>query len=194
MRRRLRVLDIDVECLPGHWIGGDYVSKVITAVAWKWVGSKEAVQVRTHYDFETEELAEQISYQIADADIVAGHYIRGFDLRLINGNLLRAGRPSLEAILAHDTKLDLLTTSGRSLSQKNLAAMIGVHHPKIDVTLTEWEGFNTRTPGFKSKGVERVKGDVLQNIEMRDRLIEMEWLGPPQRWDPYRAKTARYHA
>jgi hypothetical protein len=120
--------------------------------------------------------------------------IRGFDLRLINGQLLRGGKPHLESVLALDTKSDLYATHGRSLSQKNLASEIGVAAPKIDVTLYDWEAFNTRVPGFKEKGIERVRGDVIQNCEMREKLIEMGWLGPPRLWRPKPSGSSRYTA
>jgi hypothetical protein len=194
MPSRLRILDFDVECLPGHWIAADYVSKIITAAAWKWIGERGRAEVRTHYETPAEDIARELAAILEDADVVVGHYIRGFDLPLLNGNLLRAGEPPLAAVLAHDTKLDLTRMHGRSLSQKNLAAQIGVAKPKVDVTLYEWECFNTRVPGFREKGIERVRGDVLQNIEMRSRLIEMGWLGAPRQWDGGSTKSGRYHA
>jgi hypothetical protein len=196
--KRLRIIDIDVECKPGHWIGGDFVSKILTAVAWKWLddpGSPTSqVEVLTHYEHSPSEMAEAIAEVITEADIVAGHYIRGFDLPLVNGNLLRAGSLPLDPVLAHDTKLDLTKAHGRSLSQKNLAAAIGVEAPKVDVNLTEWEAFNSVEPWAKSRGIERVAGDVIQNIEMRDRLLDIGWLGRPRVWDGTPVRTARYHA
>ncbi len=194
MPRQLRVLDIDVECLPGHWIAADYVSKIITAVSWKWIGERGQPEVLTHYDTYPDEMATRLAFVIEEADIVAGHFIRGFDLPLLNGNLLRAGLVPLHPVLAHDTKLDLIKTHGRSLSQENLAAMIGVSKPKVKVTLHEWESFNTRAPGFRDKGIKRVTGDVLQNIEMRQRLIELGWLGAPKQWDGTPKGSGRYHA
>jgi len=197
-KRRLRILDFDIECLPGHWIGGDYVSKIITAVAWKWIdepgGPTSIVEVLTHYDTDPDDMAAALARCINVADIVTGHYIRGFDLPLLNGNLLRANRIPLSPVLAQDTKLDLIKSHGRSLSQKNLAALIGVDEPKIDVGLFDWEGFNTRTPGFEEKGIERVAGDVTQNIAMRARLLELGWLGPPRTWDGRPGGVARYTA
>ena len=183
-----RVLDIDVECLPGHWIAADYVSKIITAVAWKWVGERGHASVLTHYETPPGSMAETLAAFVEDADLVVGHYIRGFDLPLLNGNLLRAGRPPLEPVLTVDTKLDLVKTHGRSLSQRNLAAMVGVRAPKVDVTLAEWEAFNTRTPGACDKGVERVRGDVVQNIALYKRLAELGWLGGPRVWVPERGQ------
>lgn len=190
--RPLRILDLDAECLPGHWIGGDWVSKIMTAIAWSWVG-QTAVAVMTHYDHEPEEMAVKVAEQIEEADVVVGHFIRGFDLRLINGNLLRGKNRSLRQVMTHDTKLDLKVTGGRSLSQKNLAAELGLRHPKIDVTLPEWEGFNLRRRGFKQKGIDRVRGDVLQNKEMYERLKLLGWLKAPSLWTPS-TFGGRYHA
>lgn len=183
MGRKLRVLDFDVECLPGHWIAADYVSKIITAASWKVIGSRGRPTVLTHYDTEAEEIAALLAAEIANSDFVVGHYIRGFDLPLLNGNLLRGGNPPIGQVLAQDTKLDLPKAHGRSLSQENLAAQIGVSKPKVKVSLPDWEAFNTRKPGYKEKGIERVAGDVLQNIEMYERLLDLNWLSAPKVWD-----------
>jgi hypothetical protein len=191
--REARVLDFDCECLPGHWIAADYVSKILTAAAWQWIDEGGEVEVRTHYDTTAEDIARELADVIAQADMVAGHYIRGFDLRLVNGNLLRAEEEPLGKVLAHDTKLDLHSTHGRSLSQENLAAMLGIAEPKVKVTLYEWEAFNTRVPGFRDKGIERVRGDVLQNIAMRRRLLELGWLEPPKVWSGASRRSGRYH-
>lgn len=184
MSRPLKILDFDLECLPGHWIGGDYVSKIITAAAWSWVGEDE-VQVVTHYD--ESDIASLVADKIEKADIVTGHYIRGFDLPLLNGGLLRERYVSLADVMTSDTKLDLKKAHGRSKSQKNLAAELGVKANKVDMTLYEWEMFNTRQPGGRDKGVERVRGDVIQHKALRAVLLAIGWLGPPKRWS---AKSA----
>lgn len=193
-----RVLYIDTECRPGHWIGGDYVSKVITAAAWAWGDrysvTNDEVFFLTHYDNSPEEVALAVTHEIRKAGIVAGHYVRGFDLRIINGALLRGGLRGLGNTLASDTKLDLKTTSGRSLSQKNLAGMLGCRAEKIDVALHEWEGFNSRQPGFELKIIQRVTDDVRQNIELRQRVLEIGWLGEPRVWRPAAPKSGQYHA
>jgi hypothetical protein len=180
--KALSILDIDVECLPGHWIGGDYVSKLITAVAWKWIAPAKQPEVYTHYEFESEDLADILRGEMSAADIVTGHYIRGFDLPLVNGNLQRGARPPIESVFAQDTKLDLYKSHGRSLSQKNLAAQLGVPKPKVDVTLFEWECFNTRRPGYEQVGKDRCRGDVLQHVELRQVLLSIGWLGTPAMW------------
>lgn len=181
VERPLRVLDIDLECLPGHWIGSDYVSKIMTAAAMSWMDGKQ-VRVLTHYDHEPEDMALAVKAEIDKADIVVGHFIRGFDLALLNGNLLMGGHSPLKRVMTHDTKEDLVAFGGRSKSQKNLGAQLGLTHPKVEVTLFEWEQFNQRRKGFKQKGIDRVRGDVLQNKELYARLIEKGWLRGPQMW------------
>src|SRR3989304_2625419 len=92
-----RILTLDVECKPGHWIGGDYVSKILTAVAWQW-DSEEKTVCLTHYGYDPGTLAARLAWEIRKADVVTGHYIRGFDLPLISGQLLVAGLPSLPPV------------------------------------------------------------------------------------------------
>jgi hypothetical protein len=190
MSRQLKILDFDCEALPGHWIGGDYVSKIITAVAFAWRHIPDQVSYMTHYQYSPSEMSVTLADELRAADIVTGHYIRGFDLTLVNGMLLRAGEGPLPKLTTVDTKLDLNKAHGRSLSQKNLASLVGVNLPKIDVTLTEWEGFNLREPGFEEAGVKRVTGDVKQHLELYDRLIDMGWVTTPSTWSPESKGTA----
>jgi hypothetical protein len=194
--KRLNLLTLDWECLPGHWIGSDYVSRVVTALAWTW-GYDTEITVMTHYDFSRANMATVFAQLIAMADIVTGHWVTGFDLPVGNGARLRENLPPmLDGVMASDTKAHLAKTSGRSLSQKNLSASLGVAAPKIDVTLKDWEEFNLRTPGYKEAGEARVVGDVRQHLEMRRALIDLGWLMAPQMWRPNMrvAGYGRYHA
>jgi len=179
--KKMRVMYFDLECKPGHWIGGDYVSKIITAAAWS-IGNSKQVTVLTHYDTEPGHIAEAVAAEILAADLVVGHYIRGFDLPLLNGELLRAGAPPLDQVLTHDTKGDLYPAHGRSKSQENLSSLLGIKAEKLKVTLEEWEQFNTKDLRGKAVGIKRVKDDVIQNREMRRALLERGWLGPPRVW------------
>jgi hypothetical protein len=184
---KLRRLHFDTEAQPGHWIGGDYVSKLLTAVAWAWDDKPDDVTVLTHFDTPPAELALKLGAELVAADIVTGHYIRGFDLPLINGQLLSAGYGSLPRLMTVDTKLDLVRSHGRSLSQKNLAGQLGVEAPKVDLTLYEWEQFNDRIPGSEYLGVARVIGDVRQHIQMYGQLVEHGWLQGARAWTPITA-------
>lgn len=190
--RKLSVLYFDLECRPGHWIGGDYVSKVITAAAWMWGDDSSPAGVMTHYDYTPAEIADEMSMQIEDCDMVVGHYIRGFDLPLLNGELLRGNMEPLKPVLSLDTKMDLNKAHGRSKSQKNLAADFGLDEPKVDVTLAEWEAFNGREEGADGPVIVRVVGDVVQNMALRVALTEAGWLGTPRVWRPESSGGSRY--
>jgi len=188
---QMNVLYFDLECRPGHWIGGDFVSKVITAAAWAWNGDDPALV--THYERTPGEIARMVADKLDEADMVVGHYIRGFDLPLLNGELMRNDDLPLSSVLALDTKLDLMTVHGRSQSQENLASQLGLEEPKVKVTLPEWEAFNGREDGADHKVRERVYGDVIQNRAMREALAEMGWLGAPNVWRPEKTKSGGFY-
>jgi hypothetical protein len=195
--KRQRILTVDWECLPGHWIGADYTSRIVTALAWSWSDQPDVINVMTHYDYTRPVMADEFGLLCAAADVVTGHWVTGFDLPVGNGARLRENLPPMQGTSwASDTKAHLSKTSGRSLSQQNLAASLGCKAPKIQVTLKDWEEFNLRTPGYREAGEERVVGDVRQHQEMRAKLIELGWLTAPQRWMPNVrvAGFGRYHA
>jgi hypothetical protein len=176
------VLTLDFECLPGGWIGSDYTSRVVTALAWAF--DDEDPKVLTHYLTTRKQMAEKFGEIVRQAGVVTGHWCSGFDAPLGNGARLRENLPPVDSFLISDTKTHLLRTSGRSLSQQNLAASLGLNVPKVDMTLRDWESFNLREPGFRSVGEARVVGDVLQHRELRKALMELGWLGAPQVWNP----------
>jgi hypothetical protein len=195
--KKMRLVTLDWECLPGHWIGSDYTSRIVTALAWSWSDSPDRIDVMTHYDHTRMAMAEAFRMILEGADVVTGHWVTGFDLPVGNGARLRENLPPLQGVVwASDTKAHLSKTSGRSLSQQNLAASLNCKAPKINVTLKDWEEFNLRTPGYREAGEERVVGDVKQHMEMRSKLIKLGWLTAPQRWMPNVrvAGFGRYHA
>lgn len=187
--REANILFLDTECKPGHWIGGDYVSKLLTAVAWSW-NDEEFIAEMDHYENSRAEMVAVLATQIRKADIVVGHYERGFDLGLINGTLERSGLPSLPPVMTLDTKEDRLKTLGLSQSQKNLSAMYGIDAPKVDVTLDQWEGFNELRPGYREFAVDRVIGDVRQLRQLYH--AEKDFLGAPKLWSPVRGGSGSY--
>jgi hypothetical protein len=187
----LRILDVDTECKPGHWIGGDYVSKLITTIAWGWIGGT-VVDVVDHYTSSRRYFLAGFAEVYDDADIIVTHYGRGFDFPLLNGAMERESLPRLDRKLTIDTKLDRYKTLGRSQSQKNLSADYGIKNPKVDITLRQWEGYNECEPGYRDFVIERCKMDVEQNISLYRALVDADMLGPPRmmRYEP--SGSARY--
>lgn len=188
------ILFVDTECKPGHWIGGDYVSKLTTAIAWSWL-DEDKVEIFDHYTKSRKQMLELFEKQYDVADIVVGHYERGFDLPLLNGMREREGLSPFEPALTVDTKLDRLKTFGRSQSQKNLSADYGLREEKLDVTLREWEGFNEKEPGpYRTIVRQRVGQDVLQCKALYVALRDRGMLGRPKLMDYAPAKGWGYRA
>lgn len=197
--RTLRVLDFDVECRPLAWYGGDWVTKQPTAVAWCWVGDEDVqVQVIGESDrssrvpLEEARMLEAFRRAYDEADIVTGHFIRGFDLPLLNGALMRLGRPGLDAKMAQDTKLDLVRAQGLSKSQENLGAMFELGHPKVGMDTTKWAAANMLLPEGIRHTKERVVGDVRQHMEMRARMLDQGLLRAPAVWSAGAGPGKRY--
>lgn len=180
--RPMRVLDFDVEARPLHWISGDYVSKEITAIAWAWTDQPDDVSCFLLGETDPVTMLMRFRDAYEAADMVTGHYIRGYDLPMINGALTEYQLPSLPDKLTHDTKLDLIRRAGLSGSQENIGTMLKLHHPKVKMDQAKWRDANRLTPEGIALARERVCGDVQQHIEMRQRLLDLGYLGGPVMW------------
>lgn len=182
--RPMRVLDFDVEARPLHWISGDYVSKEITAIAWAWCDKPEDVTCYLLGETDPIDMLRAFVDAFNTSDMVTGHYIRGYDLPMVNGALTEYQLPPLTKKLSQDTKIDLVRRQGLSSSQENLGAMLKLHHPKVKMDQAKWRDANRLTPEGRALTRERVIGDVRQHIEMRQRLLALGYLGSPVMWEP----------
>lgn len=191
--RDLKVLDFDCEARPLSWIGQDYVTKEPTAIAWKFIGDKGKPIVLALGETSSIDMLTRFVEAYDEAWIVTGHYIRGFDLPLINGALSDWNLPPLKAKLTSDTKLDLFKRHGMSNSQESIAAMLEIKHEKVSMSQADWRSANRLTAeGIKLTKI-RVSGDVEQHIEMREELLERGWLGPPREWSGEPSGASKYH-
>lgn len=178
----MRVLDFDVEARPLHWIAGDYVSKEITAIAWAWTDRPDDVTCYLLGDTAPARMLAAFVEAYDSADLVTGHFIRGYDLPMLNGSLTEYGMPPLKDKLTSDTKLDLVRRQGLSNSQENLGAMLKLEHDKVKMDQRKWRDANRLTPEGLALVKERVIGDVKQHIEMRRRLLALGYLSGPVLW------------
>ena len=176
-----RVLDFDCEARPLSWYGGDWVTKEVTAIAWQFTDRKRT-EVRLLGIHETSQLFADFVAAYDQADVVTGHFIRGYDLPVLNGALIELGMPPLKPKLTQDTKLDLVKRSGISVSQENLGALLGLKHEKVQMDQAKWRAANRLTPAGIALTRKRVVGDVKQHIEMRARLLELGLLRSPRMW------------
>jgi hypothetical protein len=72
------------------------------------------------------------------------------------------------------------------MSQENLGAMLGIEAPKVKMNMAKWREANRLTQKGLALTYERVAGDVIQHVQLRQALIERKLIGPPRVWNPGR--------
>lgn len=192
----LKVLDFDIENRPLSYLGQDFTTAEITAIAASF-GPTERMYCWLLRPGDTVPQHEQMLTEFRElydqADVVTGHYIRNHDLPIINGSLIEHGFSPLAPKLTCDTKNDLVNAKGVSKSQESLAAMLHLEFPKIQMSQSDWREANRLTEAGIAKTERRVTGDVRQHQAMRTKLLELGLLRPPKMWG-YENESARYEA
>ncbi len=190
--RPLRVLDFDIENRPLSYLGSDFTTSEITAIA--WAGCDQPQDVTCVLLGEVDPVAMLKAFVAAynQADMVTGHYITGHDLIHINAALMEYQLPPLSDKRVQDTKVHLVRRKGISGSQENLAAMLLLEHDKVKMNQSKWRAANRLTPEGLALTRERVVGDVQQHIEMRQRLLDLGYLAPPTMWRGGTAQVESY--
>lgn len=183
-----RILDFDIENRPLSYLGHDFTTSEVTAIAAGWVSEERVYCWLLDNGPPIDEALRWVLLSFREfynqADIVTGHYIRKHDLPIINGAMLEMGLPPLGPKLTIDTKLDLKPLSGVSKSQESLAAMLGIEAPKVHMTQADWREANRLTAAGLEKTRERVVGDVRQHKALRLALTERRLLRAPKIWSP----------
>lgn len=181
----LRILSFDTECRPLSYLGNDFTTAEVTAIAAAWVQPGGRTLGMRCWLLGVDDPVDMLVGFAAlweKADMVTGHYVRGFDNAVVNGAMLDNGLPPLSDKLTHDTKLDLVKRKYVSASQENLAASLGVAAPKVKMNQQMWREANRLTPEGIALTRKRVVGDVRQHVQLRQALIDLGWLGAPRVW------------
>lgn len=182
---KVRILDCDIENRPLAYLGGDFTTSEITAIAACFVDEPKTMKVWLLGRDEPVEMLEGFRKMYGAADIVTGHYLRAHDLPKINGALIEHGRAPLSEKLTVDTKLDLVQHGGEiSASQENLCLMLGIPAPKAHMSNAQWREANRLTKAGLRLTELRAKGDVVQHMALRKALVARGLLGPPKVWRP----------
>jgi hypothetical protein len=179
--RAQRVLDFDIENRPLSYLGSDFTTAEVTAIAWAWVGSPE-VTVRLLGERELPDILAEFVAAFRQADMVTGHYIPGHDLPMVNGALIECRMAPLPDKLVQDTKVHLIRSKGLSLSQESLGAMFRLNHPKVQMNQHKWRAANRLTQEGLAEVRQRVVGDVRQHMALRHELLAAGYLAPPRVW------------
>lgn len=203
-----KILDFDIETRPLSFLGSDRTTDEVTAIACAWIVNGKARDLTTwllDLDNDGTEMLEGFRERYEQADLVTGHYIRGFDLPTLNGAYMEYGYGPLPDKLSHDTKNDLRKRRAISASQENLGAMLYDTLPedesdrhwrylarKEKMTTPLWRKANRLTPEGLTETARRVSGDVRQHVELRRRLLELGWLDAPKVWRSGGSLTGAY--
>lgn len=183
--RKLRILDLDIENAPLAYLGQDYTTCRITAIASCFVGEPRTMRCWLLGKHDPRVMLECFRTMYDKADLVTGHYIRNHDLPIISGAMVELGLPPLAEKLTCDTKNDLIRKGAAwSASQENLALMLGLSAPKVHMSNATWREANRLTPAGLKLTAQRAKGDVIQHMALRAALVKRGLLGPPRQWRP----------
>ena len=180
--RPMRVLDFDIENRPLSYLGADFTTAEVTAIAWAWDHDPDNVAVRLLGEDDLRTILEDFMVDFARADMVTGHYITGHDLPMLNGALMECGMAPLPDTLVQDTKTHLIRSKGLSLSQESLGAMFRLDHQKVQMNQSKWRAANRLTPAGLAEVRQRVTGDVRQHLSLRRELLAHGYLSAPKAW------------
>lgn len=193
--RKGDVVIFDLEVRPTAWIGGDYVGRTMTAYAFMYLDSDEVYSDAIHAGNPDHfiDMVVAIASAVETSTLAVGHWIRGFDLPVLNADLERVKQTSLPRLMTVDTKSDRLQINGLSQSLENLAARYDLSVQKMDMREPWWEEFNCwQTPASREKVLARVESDIRATKELYKAMLDAGRLKAPKAWDPTNARFARY--
>lgn len=180
--RGARILDFDLENRPLSYLGQDFTTSEITAIAWCWAGQTKVRVALLGID-DPKIMLEAFRKDYDRADIVTGHYILEHDLPIIQGARIELGLAPLGPKMVQDTKVHLIKFKGISKSQENLAGALGVPATKFHMTNAMWRSANRLTKEGIALTRKRVMDDVRQHMKLRVALIKAGALGAMQIWE-----------
>jgi hypothetical protein len=181
-----RILDFDIETRRiGFHSAGKFSPDGCepVAIAYSWADA-EYVNVFTLAEKDPVGMLQNFRLAWDMAGIVTGHYIRKFDLPIINGALLEHGLPLLTPKLTCDTHGDFKRVAGMSKSQENLSLMLKTGSKKVHMADNDWRQIARLDPDAMRQCRERVVGDVIQHKQDRLALLEAGALRAPRVWKP----------
>lgn len=181
----LKILDFDVETIAAGFADPEWVPQKITCVAWSWVGSDE-VESRICGPFgifgkpqRRITMLKPLLKAIGEADMLTGHNITRFDLPVINAECMRLGLEPIRRALVQDT-MKLVRSKGFKKGQDVLGRLLKLENEKLALDWQAWQDAYDET-GWPIVR-ERAESDVLMHKEIRDELLDLDYLKPPIAW------------
>jgi hypothetical protein len=182
----VKILDMDIETRKvGFHIGGRFNPDGCepVCIAWSWGKDIICLSLTTEWSPPLSMLA-QFRRAWDKADLVTGHYIRKFDLPILNAAMMEWGLPPLGEKLISDTKEDLLKRAGLGASQENLGVLYNLEQSKFHMSDQHWREVARLTVKGLKLARERVVSDVRQHMALRGALLRAGMLKVPRVWAP----------
>jgi hypothetical protein len=188
----MRVLDFDIENRPLSYLGSDFTTAEVTAIAWAWTDAPHDVTVMLLGEHDLSYILQSFVDVYRRADMVTGHFITGHDLPMVNGALMECRMPPLPDKKVWDTKTHLVRSKGLSLSQESLGAMFRLDRAKVQMNQSKWRAANRLTAEGLAEVTKRVMGDVKQHMALLRELDANGYLTPPRMWRSGAAEVESY--
>jgi DNA polymerase elongation subunit (family B) len=157
-----------ITCISASWIGDDHVSTWVTGQLGYWSRKQRADTVlRPFRDM------------LAQADVLTGHNIERFDLRVFNAECMRCGIEPVRRIRTEDT-MRILRAKGYKKGLDNIATELGVGLEKKAMNWAQWD-LAYEDPSWREV-VERCETDVRLHKLVREEMKRRRWLRPERTW------------
>lgn len=157
-----------ITCISASWVGEDEVHTWIAGQTDWW--SREG-RART--------MLRPFWGLLSKADVVTGHNIRRFDLRVFNAEAMRCGVEPIRRIKAEDT-MGILRAKGYKKGLDNIAVELGVDGRKKAMSWAEWD-LAYEDPSW-AEVIERCESDVRLHKQIRVEMNRRGWLKGVTTW------------
>lgn len=194
--KKLKLLYFDCETVAAGFADPDWVPQRITCISWSWEGQDKVHSALRRNG--AEEMLTKFVEAFNEADIVVAHNIKRFDLKVLNADLMRMkaeGKnvPLLTPKLVIDT-MDLPKAKGFKKGLDDIATLLDLPTEKLSLNHRQWEMAYGWDKIIEGKAVtrrdwdvvkKRCESDVILLKMVRQKLMELGFLGPAKRWTPY---------
>ena len=183
----LRILDFDLETLAAGYADPAWVPDKITCISASWIGEDEVYTWTTGQRgyWSRRERARKVLrpfYELlAQADVVTGHNIERFDLRVFNAEAMRCNVEPVRRILVEDT-MRVLRSKGFKKGLDNIAVELDVPGRKKAMSWAEWD--RAYEDPTWAEVIERCETDVRLHKMVREEMRRRGWLKTcqPRMW------------
>lgn len=180
-----RILDFDIETLAAGYADPAWVPDKITCISASWVGEDEIHTWITGQEAywsragRARTVLEPFYRLLSKADMVTGHNILKFDLRVFNAEAMRCGVEPVRSILVEDT-MRILRAKGFKKGLDNIAVELGVPAEKKAMSWSQWDlAYEDPTWG---EVIERCESDVRLHKLVRTEMKKRGWIQKPREW------------